>query len=92
MSDYIAIPRDNGTIFMQRTDGENAMDSPLSINEELIIELYYKWQRSKTIIENMVEGVEAWAADGEGIPPSVFDAYQKAKIALGQIRSIKNEE
>jgi len=43
----IVIVRDNGTAYLQRLAPETASESALTSEEEVIIELYYKLQKSQ---------------------------------------------
>lgn len=36
------------------------------------------------IVKGLLAGIESWAADEDGIHDDCFEAYKKAKIALGQ--------
>jgi len=41
-------------------------------------------QDLRTLIEGLVRGMESWAADEDGIHPDAWQAYQRAKLAIGE--------
>ena len=42
------------------------------------------WTEVRGIIEGLVRGFEEWAADEDGIHSEAWDAYQRAKLVLGE--------
>lgn len=36
------------------------------------------------LIEELVKGIESWAADEDGVHDAVWDAYYKARMVLGR--------
>ena len=39
---------------------------------------------AKALITALVNGIEEWASDEDGVHPECYNAYKKAKIAIGQ--------
>jgi len=37
-----------------------------------------------SLIRRLLEGIEHWAADEDGVHPDCWDAYSEAKIRLGE--------
>lgn len=38
----------------------------------------------RALVSGLTRGMEAWAADEDGVHPDAWDAYQRAKLALGE--------
>ena len=38
----------------------------------------------RVLVEGLVDGMEAWAADEDGIHPDALEAYEMAKLSLGE--------
>jgi hypothetical protein len=36
------------------------------------------------IIEELIKGIESWAADEDGVHDDCYEAYRRAKCAMGQ--------
>lgn len=43
-------------------------------------------------ITNLVRGVEAWAADEDGVHPDCWQAYRRAKLSIGEFIDEPMEE
>ena len=43
------------------------------------------------IITSLIRGIEAWGGEEDGIPDFCFDAYKRAKVAIGQFDFMKDE-
>ncbi len=43
------------------------------------------------IVTDLLKGIESWASGEDGIPDECFDAYKRAKVAMGQFDVITGE-
>jgi hypothetical protein len=39
---------------------------------------------TKTLLTELVRGMEAWGADDDGIHPDAWEAYKRAKAVIGE--------
>ncbi len=43
------------------------------------------------IIQELVSGIERWAADEDGVPEELFPAYQRAKEVIAHHAMVKGQ-
>jgi len=44
---------------------------------------HYNPEKDAAMVTALVEGMDAWAADEDGIHPEAWEAYQRARTATG---------
>ena len=44
---------------------------------------------SVALVTSLIKGIEAWAADGDGVHPELFDAYCRAVTFAGDLAKLK---
>jgi hypothetical protein len=58
MKKYMAIKRENGTVFLQRLEPETASEPPLSEYDLLVIELVRKLEKLETLVQQRFNEIE----------------------------------
>lgn len=43
------------------------------------------------IVKGLIDGIEAWGAEEDGIPADVWETYKRAKVAMGQFDFLKGD-
>lgn len=56
----------------------------LFLNHHPMCHRYSPEADCRELIINLIRGIEGWASDEDGVHPDCWDAYERAKLALGE--------
>jgi hypothetical protein len=65
-------------------------DMPLITEHHPKCKHYYLEGEARQIIEGLVKGILAWAADEDGVHPDCWDAYVKGCCVIGKPHMVNN--